>query len=406
MQVSRLLATRRLSHTRFLFSAASSISPIPRTKLPELPPPPLLLPFASVQSITQADIDLYVSPLYERNWRVFIDLPNLILSDDSLERWARNALVLGKKFWFLRGRTAAKFLVDVVELAGQEEHKPKITLFLGRRGQYVLVKMHTSRTLGEAEGLPKPTSVKPGLSAWDLRLALLLENRFQDKYVASGQALPLPEMLLKPYVPDVAELHRWHDSTTARATTLLKADAKWAPRPSARSVLPPPPALEDAETICTDAHFEAFLRPLYLRGWHAAFLPIRGNDKLYAPTLCLTGFFRFTSSAAAIAFIHDVVAFPWYKEDNAELHFLVDAQTVRAQLKYPPEHTALTLGNLRAALRIEQLFDTKYVSFARMSYVHPYRAVHQPGSVEELQQTREKTLRLFYLRQNAKVSWM
>jgi hypothetical protein len=40
------------------------------------------------------------------------------------------------------------------------------------------------------------------------------------------------------------------------------------------------------------------------------------EDKLYVPMLCLTGFFRFTDLTAAIAFIRDVVGYPWYKEDK------------------------------------------------------------------------------------------
>ncbi|KAJ7704343.1 hypothetical protein B0H17DRAFT_1126705 [Mycena rosella] len=408
MQISRILSlssARRLGSTRFLFSTPPGTPLIPRTKLPELPPPPLVSLFTSaVQSITQADIDHYVAPLYERNWRVFMEMPNLVLSDDSLERGARNVPMLGKKFWFLRGRAAATFLTDLVDFVGQEEHEPRITLFLGRMKQHVIVRMHTLRTTGETDDLDE-ANVRPGLSARDLRLALLLENHFQDKYVRSKQALPLLEMLRKPDVPDLTGIRIWHDSGIARATELLKADEDWAPSPLARSPLPPPPDLADADTVCTDADLDTFLRPLYIRGWHAAFLPILGKDKLYAQTLCLTGFFRFTSFAAAIAFVRAVVAFPWYKQDTAELHFLIDAQTVRAQLVYPPDHRALTLGNLRAALRIEQLFDAEFVGSARMSSVHPYRNVHQPASVQELREMRETPLRVFHLKHNSKMAW-
>jgi hypothetical protein len=74
-----------------------------------------------VQSITQADIDRYVAPLYERNWLIFTEMPNMILTDDTLERTARTVSLLGKKFWFLRGRSATNFLADVVDLARQEK---------------------------------------------------------------------------------------------------------------------------------------------------------------------------------------------------------------------------------------------------------------------------------------------
>ncbi|KAJ7094078.1 hypothetical protein B0H15DRAFT_831806 [Mycena belliarum] len=379
MQISRILShssTKRLGCTRFHISASLRI---PRTALPELPPPPLCSPLTSVQSITQANIHHYVAPLFERNWRVFMELPNLVLSDDTLERGARNVPMLGKKFWFLRGRTAANFLADVAELAGREAHEPRMTLFLGRKKQHVVVRMHTLRTLGETESISE-THVVPGLSARDLRLALLLEGRFQDKYVASGKALPLLEMLSKPDVPDLRSIRLWHDGGTTRATETVRADEQWTPLSLESSPLPLLPDLHDAETICTNAHFD-----------------------LYSRTLCLTGFFRFRTLAAAISFIREIAAFPWYKEDNAELHFLVDARTVRAQLVYPPEHTALTLGNLRAALRIEGLFHTEYVGFARMTDVHPYRRVHQPASVEELQQTRGRPLRMFHRRHNAKM---
>jgi hypothetical protein len=90
------------------------------------------------------------------------------------------------------------------------------------------------------------------------------------------------------------------------------------------------------------------------------------------------------------------------------LHFLVDAQTVRAQLVYPPGYGALTVGNLRAARRIEQIFHDEYFGSARMSDVHPYRndGLHQPGSVEELQRTRDIPLRPFHVRHNAKMARM
>ncbi|KAF7343447.1 hypothetical protein MVEN_01777500 [Mycena venus] len=407
MQFSRILcATRSVRHSRGL-SSTSRVFSIPRTPLPEPPPAPLALPFASVHSITQANIDRYVAPLYERNWLIFTEMPNMILTGDTLERNARTVSLLGKKFWFLRGRAATNFLADVVDFALQEEHEPRITMFLGRTKQHVLVRMHTPRTLSDAEGFSEE-HIRPGLSARDLRLAILLENHYQDKYVASRQALPLRALLLRPDVPDCDTIRVTQESKISRATNTVEADAKWTPSPLIISALPPLPGHEDADTICTDAHFDAFLRPLYTRGWHAAFLPIMGQDKLYAPMLCLTGFFRFTSLAAAIAFIRDVVGYPWYKEDNAELHFLVDAQTVRAQLVYPPEHVALTVGNLRAARRIEQIFHDDYFGSARMSGVHPYRndSMHQPRSVEELRRTRETPLRMFHLRHNAKMARM
>ncbi|KAF8208248.1 hypothetical protein K438DRAFT_1813675 [Mycena galopus ATCC 62051] len=407
MQISRILcATRSVRHSRGLFSTSRVFS-ISRTPLPPPPRLPLALPFASVHSITQADIDRYVVPLYERNWLIFTEMPNMILTGDTLERNARTVSLLGKKFGFLRGRAATSFLADVVELARQEEHEPRITMFLGRSKQHVLLRMHTSRTLSDAQGFSEQ-HVSPGLSARDLRLAILLENHYQAKYVASKQALPLRALLFRPDVPDCDTLRAMQDYKIIRATNTVEADAKWTPSPLTLSALPPVPEHQNAETICTDAHFDAFLRPLYTRGWHAAFLPIMGEDKLYAPMLCLTGFFRFTSLTAAIAFIRDVVGYPWYKEDNAELHFLVDAQTVRAQLVYPPEHVALTVGNLRAARRIEQIFHDEYFGAARMSDVHPYRnnRMHQPRNFEELQRTREIPLRPFHLRHNAKMARM
>ncbi|KAJ7326488.1 hypothetical protein DFH08DRAFT_968372 [Mycena albidolilacea] len=380
---------------------------ISRTPLPEPPPLPLALPFASVQSITQADIDRYVAPLYERNWLIFTEMPNMILTDDTLERTARTVSLLGKKFWFLRGRSATNFLADVVDLARQEKHEPRITMFLGRAKQHVLLRMHTSRTLSETERFSEE-HVRPGLSTRDLRLAILLENHYQDQYVASRQALPLRDLLLRPDVPDFDAIRIKQDAKVFRAANVVKADAKWTPSSLTITALPPLPEDENAETICTNAHFDAFLRPLYARGWHAAFLPIMGEDKLYAPVLCLTGFFRFTSLTAAIDFIRDIVAYPWYKEDNAELHFLVDAQTVRAQLVYPPGYGALTVGNLRAARRIEQIFHDEYFGSARMSGVHPYRndGLHQPGSVEELRRIRDIPLRPFHVRHNAKMARM
>ncbi|KAJ7135360.1 hypothetical protein C8R43DRAFT_1020709 [Mycena crocata] len=204
MQVSRIvsLSSSIVRHHRVLYSTSRGFS-VPRAKLPEVPPQPLPSLFASVQSITQADIDHYVAPLFDWNWRVFMEMPNLILSENSLERAARNVPMLGKKFWFLRSRAAANFLVDVVDLAGKEKHDPRITLFLGKMKQHVVVRMHTPRTLEVADALSEE-NVQPGLSASDVRLAIRLENLFQDKYSPDGhgrrRARPLPskQMQLGP----------------------------------------------------------------------------------------------------------------------------------------------------------------------------------------------------------------
>ncbi|KAJ7028732.1 hypothetical protein C8F04DRAFT_1118515, partial [Mycena alexandri] len=409
MQVYRLICeTRFVWQSQRYFSASRALF-IPRTKLPEPPLRPLTLPFHSVQALTQADVDHYVAPLYERNWLVFTEMPNMILNDDFLVRSARTVSMLGKKFWFLRSRGATRFLGDVADVARREAHEPRITLFLGRRKQHVVVRMHTAQTLGDAEGVSE-ADIRPGLSAHDLRLAILLENHFQVKYVeaSSPQALPLRDLVSPPTVPKLDKIQLWQESLVPRAKSIIEYDAKWTPLPLKMTALPQLPEDENAETICTDAHFETFLQPLYLRGWHAAFVPIMGENKMYTPVLCLTGFFRFNSLTAAVSFIRDVVSYPWYKEDNAELHFLVDAQTVRAQLVYPPEHTALTVGNLRAAQRVEQVFRDKHLGTARMSYVHPYRNHRdmQPGTVAELQRTRQTPLRPFHVRHNAKMAQM
>ncbi|KAJ7625043.1 hypothetical protein DFH06DRAFT_1229678 [Mycena polygramma] len=406
MQVgSRIRCGIRCPHSR-LFSS-SRVSSIPRTPLPEPPSRPLALPFASVSSITQTDVDRYVAPLYERNWLIFPELPNMILVDNSLERSARTVSVLGKKFYFLRGRTATSFLADVGDLARQEEHEPKITMFLGRKKQHVLVRMHTERTFSADDGFLE-ANVRSALSGRDLRLAVLLENRYQEKYVASHQALPLPEMTRQPAVPHRDAILRGPIARSVRAAITIEVDANWTPSPLEMSPLPPLESYQDPATVCADVHFDTLLRPLYKRGWHATFLAVIGPDKLYGHALCLTGFYRFTSLTAAIAFVRDVAGYPWYQEDNAELHFLVDAQTVRAQLVYPHEHVALTVGNLRAARRIEQIFQDNHFGSARMSDVHPYRNhdSHQPKSVAELQRTREVPLRQFHQRHNVKMMRM
>ncbi|KAJ7177995.1 hypothetical protein C8R46DRAFT_1075549 [Mycena filopes] len=404
MPLSRVVFNPQLNQRFFSVSRALSI---PRTRLPDAPPRPLPLPFHSVRAITQAQLDHYVAPLYERNWSIFTEMPNMILNNDFLVRSARTVSMLGKKFWFLRSRGATKFLVDVAEVARQEQHEPRITLFLGRRKQHVVVRMHTAQTLGDAEGVTE-ADIRPGLSSLDLRLAIWLENHFQEKYVQAAQALPLPALSSRPVVPKLDKIHRWEEFLIPRAKSTIKADRTWAPSPPKMSPLPPLLADERPDTVCTDAHFETFLQPLYIRGWHAAFVLVMGEDKMYAPVLCLTGFFRFKSLPAAVLFIRDVVNYPWYKEDNAELHFLVDAQTVRAQLVYPSEHIALTLGNLRAALRIERVFRDKHLGAARMSDVHPYRNSRdmQPQTVAELQRTRQTPLRPFHLRHNAKMGQM
>ncbi|KAK7019851.1 hypothetical protein R3P38DRAFT_2970525 [Favolaschia claudopus] len=434
MQISRILwGTRSFHHSSRLLSTSNVLSSIPRTPLPPPPLQPLALPFASVPSVTQTEIDKYVVPLYERNWLIFTEMPNLILNGETLERRARTVSLLGKKFRFLRGRSTANFLADVVDFALQEEHEPRITMFLGRTGQHLLLRTHTSRTIADNDNLVEQ-SVCPGISARDLRLAILLENHYQDKYVASQQALRLRPLLLRPDVPDRDMIRGRQEAKMFRSAGTVEVDATWTPSTSTLATLPSLPELgetdaaapvtlvapaaevisaaedEGLSTVCTDAHFDAFLRPLYARGWHAAFLPIMNADKLYVATLCLTGFFRFTSLTAAAAFVRDIVGYPWYKEDNAELHFLLDAQTVRAQLVYPPEHIGFTIGNLRAAWRIEQIFHDDYLGSTRISGVHPYRyrggssGAHQPETLEELQRMRETPLRGFHVRHNAKMA--
>ncbi|KAJ7747913.1 hypothetical protein DFH07DRAFT_573492 [Mycena maculata] len=411
MQVSRFsyISTNRALRTSRVFFSESRALFIHRPHLPE-PPQPLAGPFGSVQSITQTDINQYVAPLYEHNWCIYHEIPNLAVLDDALERDPRYVPVLGKKFWFRRSLGAVKFLGDVVRIAREEgAFKPRqlelrISMLLGKRKQFIIVRTHTARTLGRTEDISE-ANVKPGLSARDLRLAILLENHFHDEYVASAHASPLPDLPLRPIVPNIDQLRTWRARGARRAEEEMMLDGMWTPLPTELFTLPPSPAPEEAATTCTDTHFDMFLRPLYMRGWHAAFLPIMGDNKLYAPTLSLTGFFRFKHPSTAASFIWDV-SHLWYKEDNAELHFLVDALTVRAQLVYPPPQNALTLGNLRAALRIERIFHDKYFALARMSEVHPYRSPnHQPKTVEELRRTRDRAFKAFHLRNNKKMMW-
>lgn len=202
------------------------------------------------------------------------------------------------------------------------QHEPTITLFMGRMQQHVVVRMHTVRTLGDAEDLSE-ANIRPGLSARDLRLSFLLEDHFQETYVSSRRALPLPDVLLVPEVPTLTRIRIWQGWETTRAAKTIEDDKKWTPLKSDVSALPLPPNSRDRETRCTDAHFDAFLRPLYTRGWHAAFIHIVDKDKMYRPTLCLTAFFRFTTLSAAIEFIRHIVSFPWYKEDNVSVPCVV-----------------------------------------------------------------------------------
>ncbi|KAJ6613582.1 hypothetical protein B0H10DRAFT_2047804 [Mycena sp. CBHHK59/15] len=543
MQVFRASSIASRFHTRVvrrLVHTDSESLLYRRTELPKPPDPPLALPFYSVPSISQSDIDQHVSPLYDYNWRVFTEMPNLRLRKNRLERDARTVPMLGKKFWFVKSAGAGQFLTDVVGIAWLEKVDPRITIFFGRRKQHVIVRTHTPRTLDDTLGITD-AAVTPGLSSWDLRFAVLLENLFQDKYVTTHQALPLLPMRgpRERHPPDLSLIRHWQKKGAVFAADTVKLDAAWTPLPSDQSIefpsplplddvpssppledipstpspenvpspsppedapsahllnipsahpledvpscplvevdpwppapenvpsTPPPevvlsasppedapwpptledvpsappledvpspspedvtsrpqiedtplpltlpalPALKDADTVCTDEHLDQFLRPLYAKGWHAAFMPILGEDKLYAPRLCLTGFYsKFSTLGKATKFVRDVVYHPWWcREDTAELHFLIDARTVRAQLVYPPTHRALTLGNLRAALRIEHMFRARHAGSVRPSLVHPYRGheAHQPSSIEELQRTRETPLRQFHLKHNAKMA--
>ncbi|KAJ7216628.1 hypothetical protein GGX14DRAFT_605598 [Mycena pura] len=387
---------------------------ISRTPLPEAPLRPLPSLFSSVQCITQEDLDYYMTPLYERNWRVFTEMLNMTVARGVLERSAHVVPMLGKKFRFLRARAAVHFLADLASVAKAEEHEPRITLFLGRKSQHAVVRMHTLRTLDDAQGLYE-ANVRPGLSSHDLRLAILLEHLFQEHYVASGVSRPLPALLAPPDVPDLAAIQSWQNAHIAQAAGTIAADANWVPAPTPLTPLPPLPTLEDEDAgqTCTEAQFEALSAPLYARGWRVAFLPIPGEDRVYEPTLCLTGFFRFRSFGAAVSFVRAVASggHPRNWKDNAELHFLLDAQTVRAQLVYPA-HSLPTVGNLCAALHVERIFHDRYfrVGAARVSNVHPYRdgdmQQHQPRTFAELQRTKETPMRAFHQRHNAMMAWM
>lgn len=221
-------------------------------------------------------------------------------------------------------------------------------MFLGRKGQHVLLRMYTERTLSETEDF-SVTNVRPALSARDLRLAILLENHFQEKYVASRQALPLLPMTLRPNVPDRVSVSQAAAVKVRRAAPTVEGDTNWTPSALTISALPPLPD-EDAETICTDAHFDVFLRPLYSRGWHATFLPVVGSDKFYAPTLCLTGFYRFASLTAAIAFIRDVAGRPWYKEDNVH-SFCVHLSLIHADFFFARRRSCISSSTRRPFVR-------------------------------------------------------
>ncbi|KAJ7291239.1 hypothetical protein C8J57DRAFT_1271896 [Mycena rebaudengoi] len=409
---SRLALRSRVFGYRFTSVASSSQVPgIPRTELPSPPPPPPALPFSSVPAITQREVEQYVHPLIEYKWRVFEEMPNLILVEDQLVRHARMVPVLGKKFSFLRSKGARKFLSSVVYIAQKENHEPTISFFLGHQKQHAIVRTHTPKTLDDASSIAEPTAA-PGLSAKDARFAILLEQCFQILYVGAQLAHGLPPMYRRPIMPDLSLLQTHLNWARVPAEAKMDFDSKTAEKAVSPSTvipaIPEDPSPEDAGTVCTDEHLRMFLQPLYARGWRVGFLPIIGSDRQFVRTLCITGLFRFTTLAAATTFVQDFSSTEWWADDNVELYFHINSRTVRVELVYPREQSLLTLRNVRTALRIERIFWDQHAGSMRLSDVHPYRwmsGLYQPQTIEELGRTREKRMRTFHLRQNAKMAY-
>ncbi|KAJ7057026.1 hypothetical protein C8F01DRAFT_1233508 [Mycena amicta] len=356
------------------------------------PPPRPASVLSSAPFITQEDIDDYIAPLYERNWRVFTDFQSLVLENDVLERGSDNVVVLGKKFNFNRRPVACTFLKDVGELAEKEKHFPKITAFFGQKSQHVVVRTYTLKTLDDTQGFD-PKNVRPGLSTDDLRLALLLESHFDT----SSEKAPRFRAAPSRSVPSLSMIREWQQLI---GPALLSAD--WLEP----SVVQPLPQLELTEAnlkeVCTDAHFKTIFIPLYSRGWRIAFLPLLNEKKRFAQTLTLTGFFRFKSLQPCISLLHDVVQQQEHQPGAADLHFQLEANTLRVQFVYPPSQTALLLGTAADALSVERLYQDTYANQARISDVHPFRDNGNPTSVEELQRMWKRPLRTYHLRYNAK----
>ncbi|KAF7319446.1 hypothetical protein HMN09_00283100 [Mycena chlorophos] len=348
-------------------------------------PPARLSPtaFSSVPFITQTDLDEYISPLYARNWRVFSDLQTLALQDGLLERRNENVLVLGKKFSFKKPWTTLyAFLERVDEVARDENRSPKMTVFFGRRHRpHVVVRTNTPRTL--SDDAYTPSDVRPGLSTDDIRFAMRLEG---DSEAPAKPGQPVPTLDL---------IRQWQQSATICPPS----------GPESTETIEPLPQVDDGldpRAPCTDEDFQKLLVPMYSRGWRVAFLPLLSDSKKFTNTLTLTGFFRFNALSASFAFLRDIVE-TRAQTPRPDLHFQLEAETLRVQLVYPPPQSTLLVGHVTQALRIERLFEDTYARFARVSSVHPFRnndGAHHPRSVAELQKTREEPLRYYHLRYN------
>ncbi|KZV93403.1 transcriptional coactivator/pterin dehydratase [Exidia glandulosa HHB12029] len=155
-------AARQFSAARVLSqSPAPSVGPSrPLKPLPSLPPaPPYPCPL-----ITQEELDEYLIPLYDHDWRVAVK--------DNLFGLQRRINITKYKF-------VLEFVNELAEYAKAESHHPEITFTYSSVTVRLLTHSATSHPSGEN---PEPTQ---GITMRDVRLAILTE-RLVERFLDAG----------------------------------------------------------------------------------------------------------------------------------------------------------------------------------------------------------------------------
>ncbi|KAF9010752.1 hypothetical protein BDQ17DRAFT_941698 [Cyathus striatus] len=128
-------------------------------KLIPLPSPPPIRNSNSSTPLTQAIFEEYIYPLYERGWGI-----NFIPSDSG-----KRIPVLKRHFRLGSSRKSSKLLQTIALVLKDENHTtPHISISILNHEPTITVLLNTN--------------AKAGITLLDVRAAVILENRFREKY--------------------------------------------------------------------------------------------------------------------------------------------------------------------------------------------------------------------------------
>lgn len=385
--LSSLLRSFQVGFPRYVNTSATTVSAVRKTvTFSEVPVPP---PPTSSGSIPSAeDIQQYVIPLYERGWKSHtrkIPEPN----EDNVTIY--KGRTIERRFNFNDTPTAFEFFEELVSISSEEKHLPNRLALTSNNVTF-------STTSLKAENGDKGTLV--GFTCRDLRIAILAETEYNEKYVLADRApstISIPQKFTASGYPMTVKV-----LTTPVVPVKPLTIKRLTVAPSfSTDPLPPSPEVSSPPTPLVNDDFDTYLLPLNSRGWTFNVIQhprkrftSKFPEKEYSATY-LRKVFAFGTPEASIEFARAAGVLAVEETEDAIIDVNTDLvyvqTTTRLELEGKSRYT-VTHRDISLAIRFEELAAEKG-SVNRMSTTLSTTSVF-PKTVAELETFEEEALNL------------